>query len=287
MPFQYQISSIIVSYNCLESLKACVRSLENQTGVESEIIVIDNGSNDGTVDFLKEREFKAILSQKNLGYGAAVNRAAKKAEGKYLFILNPDTELAPVSLETLHKYAESNPDVGLVSPSLRYPDGRIQLSARRFPRRRDFLLGRGSPLFLLGLTGEKEAGYIALDGDEPVNVPAVSATALLVRSELFRRIGGCDERFFLYLEDLDLCRNVRNMEFEIVLLPSVTVFHSWRESSRKRPYFSSFHHHLSVFKYYRKHYPNQWLYNLLLLFALVVGLVISSVTITIRGRKRT
>ena len=286
MPFRYQISSIIVSYNCLESLKACVRSLENQTGVGSEIIVIDNGSNDGTVDFLKERRFKAILSQKNLGYGAAVNRAAKKAEGKYLFILNPDTELAPASLETLHKYAESNPDVGLVSPSLRYPDGRIQLSARKFPRRRDFLLGRGSPLFLLGLTGEKEAGYIALDGDEPMNVPAVSATALLVRSELFRRIGGCDKRFFLYLEDLDLCRNVRNMEFEVVLLPSVTVFHSWRESSRKRPYFSSFHHHLSAFKYYRKHYPNQWLYNLLLLFALVAGLVISFVTITARGGKR-
>jgi GT2 family glycosyltransferase len=276
-----------VSYNCLESLKACVRSLEDQTGVESEIIVIDNGSNDGTVDFLKERKFRSILSQKNLGYGAAVNRAAKEAEGKYLFILNPDTELAPASLETLHKYAESNPDVGLVSPSLRYPDGRVQLSARKFPRRRDFLLGRGSPFFKYGLTGEKEAGYITVNGDKPVNVPAVSATALLVRSELFRRIGGCDERFFLYLEDLDLCRNVRNMKFEIVLLPSVTVFHSWRESSRKRPYFSSFHHHLSVFKYYRKHYPNQWLYNLLLLFALAVGLVISIVTITVRGRKRT
>ena len=286
MPFRYQISNIIVSYNCLESLKACVGSLENQTGVETEIIVIDNGSNDGTIDFLKESKFKAILSQKNLGYGAAVNRAAKKAEGKYLFILNPDTELAPASLEKLHKYAESNPDAGLVSASLRYPDGRIQLSAREFPRRRDFLLGRGSPLFKLGLTGEKEAGYITVNGDEPVNVPAVSATALLVRSDLFRRIGGCDERFFLYLEDLDLCRSVRNVELEVVLLPSVTVIHSWRESSRKRPYFSSFHHHFSVFKYYVKHYPNQWMYNFLLLFALVAGLAISFVTITFRGRKR-
>ncbi len=276
------ISNIIVSYNCLESLKACVKSLENQEGVQSEIIVIDNDSNDGSVDFLKEQEFKTILSEKNLGYGAAVNRAAREAEGEYLFILNPDTELPPASLETIYKYAQDNPDVGLVSPVLRYPDGRFQLSARKFPKRRDFLLGRGSPLFLLGLTGEKEAGYIAPDGDEAMDVPAVSATALFVKSELFQKIGRCDERFFLYLEDLDLCRSVRNMGFKIVLLPSVTVFHSWRKSSRKRPYFSSFHHHLSVFKYFRKHYPRQWLYNLMLLSALATGLVISFVLITVR-----
>lgn len=285
MPFRYLISNIIVSYNCLESLKTCVRSLEDQKGVESEIIVIDNDSNDGTVAFLKKQKFKTILSEKNLGYGAAVNQAAKKADGEYLFILNPDTELHSTSLEIIYKYTRDNPDVGLVSPVLRYPDGRFQLSARRFPKRRDFLLGRGSPLFLLGLTGEKEAGYISPDGDEAMDVPAVSATALFVRSELYQKIGGCDERFFLYLEDLDLCRRVRNIGLRVALLPSVTVFHSWRKSSRKRPYFSSFHHHLSVFKYYRKHYPRQWLYNLMLLSALATGLVISFVLITVRRGK--
>jgi N-acetylglucosaminyl-diphospho-decaprenol L-rhamnosyltransferase len=286
MSFRCRISNIIVSYNCLESLKACVESLENQTGEESEIIVIDNHSNDGTVDFLKEQKFKTILSQKNLGYGTAVNRAAGQAEGKYLFILNPDTQLPPTSLDIIYRYAEDNPGVGLISPALRYPDGRLQLSARRFPERRDFLMGRGSPLFLLGLTGEREAGYIAPHGDEPMDVPAVSATALFVRSELFHRIGGCDERFFLYLEDLDLCRRIRDIGLKVILLPSVTIFHSWRKSSRKRPYFSSFHHHLSVFKYFQKHDPDQWLYNLMLLFALAAGFVVSFVIIAIRGGKR-
>jgi N-acetylglucosaminyl-diphospho-decaprenol L-rhamnosyltransferase len=286
MSFRYPISSIIVSYNCLAPLKACVKSLADQKGKESEIIVIDNHSNDGTVAFLKAQEFKTILSQKNLGYGAAVNRAAREAEGKYIFILNPDTELPPTSLETIYKYAEDNPDVGLISPTLCYPDGRLQLSARKFPRRRDFLMGRGSPLFLLGLTGEREAGYIVPDGDQPIDVPAVSATALFVGSELFHRIGGCDERFFLYLEDIDLCRRVRNIGFRVVLLPSVTVFHSWRKSSRKRPYFSSFHHHLSVFRYFQKHHPDQWLYNLMLLFALAAGLVVSFVHIAVRRGKR-
>ncbi len=285
MSFRYLISNIIVSYNCLESLKACLKSLEDQKGVESEIIVIDNNSNDGTVAFMKEQKYKAILSEKNLGFGAAVNRAAKQAEGEYLFILNPDTELPPNSLERIYKYAVDNPDVGLVSPALRHPDGRLQLSARRFPRRRDLLLGRGSPLFLLGLTGERQAGYISPDGDEAIDVPAVSATALFVRSELFHKVGGCDERFFLYMEDLDLCRRIRNMGFIVAFLPSVTVFHSWRRSTRKRPYFSSFHHHFSALRYFKKHYPDQWLYNLMLLSALVAGLVISYVIITVRGRK--
>jgi GT2 family glycosyltransferase len=162
----------------------------------------------------------------------------------------------------------------------------VQLSARRFPRRRDFLLGRGSPFFKLGLTGERRAGYVTVDGDEAVNVPAVSATALLIKTALFRRIGGCDERFFLYLEDLDLCRSVRDMGLNIALLPSVKVTHSWRESSRKRPYFSSFHHHLSVFKYFRKHYPHQWLRNLVLLSALVAGFAVSLIIIAFRGGKQ-
>lgn len=286
MSFRYQISNIIVSYNCLESLKTCISSLEDQKGVESEIVVIDNDSGDGTVDFLKERKFKTILSKKNVGYGAAANRAAKMAEGKYLFILNPDTELPSASLEAVYDYSERNPDVGLVSPVLRYPDNRLQLSARRFPKRMDFLLGRGSPLFLFGLTDEKRAGYIAPDDDQPMDVPAVSGTALFVKSELFKKIGGYDERFFLYLEDLDLCRRVRDLGFKVALLPSVTVYHSWRKSSHRRPYFSSFHHHLSVIKYFRKYYPNQWLYNLFLVSALAAGFVISIVMIAIRGRNR-
>ncbi len=286
IPYEFSVSNIIVSYNSLRHLEKCVDSLKSARGIKSEIIVFDNASDDGTSEFLKNQSFDSILSQRNLGYGRAANRAAARARGKYLFILNPDTLIPPDALERLLAYADDNPDVGLISPALCYPDGRPQLSARRMPMRRDFLLGRGSPLFKLGITGEKKAGYILSDSDSPVEVPAVSATAVLIKSALFRELGGFDERFFMYLEDLDLCRRITDRGLKIFLLPSVTVYHSWRQSSSRRPYLSAFHHHSSVWKYFRKHYDHQRILNLLLLVALWAGFVVSSlITVFKKGRK--
>ena len=133
MPQDYDISVIIVSYNCLDSLKACIESLEGQQRVRLEMVVIDNDSSDGTAPFLEKRSLKHILSQKNLGFGAAVNRAAERAEGKFLFILNPDTIVPPLTLFKLLEYAGQDPQAGIVAPLLLRPDGRQQLSARRMP----------------------------------------------------------------------------------------------------------------------------------------------------------
>lgn len=271
----YDISAIIVSYNCLDSLKACIESVRRQERVRSEIVVFDNASSDGSASYLESQNFKHILSTKNLGFGAAVNRAAASAEGEYLFILNPDAIVPPLTLSGLLEYAENEPAVGIVAPSLRYPDGRQQISARKKPRRRDMLAGRGSPLRILGLADEEKAGYIVHRGDDPLDVPAVSATAVLIEAAFFRRLGGFDERFFLYMEDLDLCLRISNENKRIVLLPGVSVIHVWRQSSRKRPYFSSYHHHLSIYRYFAKHYPAQLPLNLLLLIALVAGLCIT------------
>ena len=284
MPQDYDISVIIVSYNCLDSLKACIESLEGQQRVRLEMVVIDNDSSDGTAPFLEKRSLKHILSQKNLGFGAAVNRAAERAEGKFLFILNPDTIVPPLTLFKLLEYAGQDPQAGIVAPLLLRPDGRQQLSARRMPRRRDIMLGRGSPLHLFGLVAEDAAGYIINSGDDPMEVPAVSAGAILIEAALFRKLGGFDERFFLYMEDLDLCKRISRVNKKTVILPSVSVIHVWRQSSRQRPYFSSYHHHLSVYKYFVKHYPTQLPHNLLLLIALIAGLSITFVLNLLRPR---
>jgi GT2 family glycosyltransferase len=107
-------------------------------------------------------------------------------------------------------------------------------------------------------------------------VPAVSATAVLVNRDLFQDVGGFDERFFLYLEDLDLCLRIRERGLKIILLPSVPVIHRWRQSSRKRRYFALYQHHRSVWAYFAKHRPAERLRNLALLFALTAGFMISS-----------
>ena len=276
MPDRYVISTIVISYNCLGPLKDALNALKAQTGIDHEVIVVDNSSSDGTIEYLKNQSIKAIYSDINLGYGQAANLGAAEASGKYLFILNPDTVFGPITLAELYRFAESGEDIGLVSPLLLHTDGSLQVTSRKLPERLDFFLGRGSPLFKLGLTDESAAGYIMPHGDKPLEIPTVSATALLINRGLFNKIGGFDRRYFLYLEDIDLCRRVAEAGLKVILLPTVTITHSWRGSSRKRPFFAIYHHHRSVWKYFRKYYPGEWIYNSLLLIALCCGFIISS-----------
>lgn len=281
MDYRDGISCLIVGYRSLDYLKSCIESLRRQEGVLIEIIVVDNNSADGTVEYLSEIDVKCVSLEKNRGFGAAVNIGAREALYKYLLILNPDTELPRDSLKKLWQYAESGIEFGLLAPALEFPDGKIQISARAFPRRRDFLLSRGSPLFRLGITGEKKAGYIIPNDDKPMEIPAVSATALLVSTALFKEIGGFDERFFMYLEDIDLCRKVRDKGLAVILLPDVRIRHSWRKSSSQRPFFTSYHHHLSVLKYFCKYEKNKVLLNLGLAVALLFGFIYNAMVIAI------
>jgi GT2 family glycosyltransferase len=269
----FDISIIMVSYDCLNPLKDCLKSITTQTGVSLEIIVIDNDSKDGTSEFLKSQSIYSLFPMRNLGFGAAVNLASNQAIGKYLFILNPDTILTNGCLASFLEFAKAHPDFGLASAHLIYESGQTQISARNFPTRRDLLFGRGSPLYRLGLAREKDAGYLSSLGETPLQVPAISATALFVRADLFRELGGFDERFFMYMEDLDLCKRVSDRSFPIWILPEVRVIHAWRKSSATRPYFSAWHHHLSVYKYFQKHYSSP--YNIGLAVALVAGLALT------------
>lgn len=273
-----------MAYNCLEPLKECLASLERQRGCSFETIVVDNASTDGAIEFLSTRDIEKIFPGKNIGFGAAVNLGAQRARGKYLFILNPDTVLPLDALNSLFNFAERHPHCGLISPALTFPDGAIQLSARKLPRRRDLFWGRSSPLFKLGLTDEKQAGYIAPENCQPLKVPAVSATALLVPSDIFMAVGCFDERYFMYMEDIDLCHAVTARGHEIWLLPTVKVAHGWRKSSANRPYFTMCHHHLSVLKYFLKYEPGHLIANVLLLAALIAGFTLNSLLILFRKR---
>jgi glycosyltransferase involved in cell wall biosynthesis len=175
------ISIIIVSFNCLGPLKDCLNSIKAQGNVNFETIIVDNDSQDGTPDFLKDqKDVRAVFPGKNIGFGAAVNLAAKQARGQYLFILNPDTLLPSNCLASLLEFANSHPDSGLIAPILSHTDGSYQISARKFPRRCDLIFGRGSPLFKLGLVREKDAGYYSSIGEGPLQVPAVSLCILRI-----------------------------------------------------------------------------------------------------------
>lgn len=277
------ISCIIVGYRSLDYLKECIESIRLQKGVAFEIVVVDNDSRDGTDYYLNKLDTKNILLDENRGFGAAVNLGAQKAEYKYLFILNPDTTVPPDSLRKLFQFAELRGDFGLIAPALEYPDGRPQISARKLPRRRDFLLSRGSPLYRLGITGEKEAGYIMPDAGDSIEIPAVSATAIMIKKELFNEMGGFDERFFMYMEDIDLCRRIRERGLTVIFVPEVKIKHSWRKSSSKKPFSSAYHHHLSVLKYFNKYDKKRIMMNSAMAFVVAAGFIFSVAAIL--GRK--
>jgi GT2 family glycosyltransferase len=282
MDYRDGISCVIVAYKSLDCLKLCIESLRRQKGTDLEIIVVDNASGDGTVEYLRNSDIKCVPLEKNRGFGAGVNIGAGESVYKYLLILNPDTVVPDDSLRKLLRFAESEANFGLLAPSLEYPDGKIQISARDFPRRRDFLISRGSPLFRLGITGEKEAGYIVPEDDGPMEIPAVSATALMIRADLFSQTGGFDERFFMYLEDIDLCRRIKEKGLSIILIPEIKIRHSWKKSSSKRPFFASWHHHLSVFKYFCKYEKRKVFLNLSLAVTLVFGFILNVLIIMIK-----
>jgi GT2 family glycosyltransferase len=241
-----------------------------------DIIVVDNNSSDNTADVLKTLDVNSILSEQNLGFGRAVNLGFNNSIGPYILILNPDTILHdPESLVKIYEFIRDNQQCGIAAPALVYTDGETQISARTIPRRRDFLFGRGSPLFKLRITRESDAGYIIPKDNNPVEVPAVSATAIMLRSSIFKEIGGFDERFFMYLEDIDLCKRISEKNLKVYLLPEVKITHHWRKSSSQFPVKTMVYHHVSVFKYFVKHEKQQVIKNAFLLLALIGGFVIS------------
>jgi N-acetylglucosaminyl-diphospho-decaprenol L-rhamnosyltransferase len=283
LPSQIDISVIIVSYNCLEPLRDCLNSLSVTEKISSEITVVDNDSRDGTPEYLRSLRIKAIFPGKNLGYGAAVNLGAAEVHGKYILVTNPDTIYTPDILKSLYDFAESHPKAGLVAPLLLHPDGTVQISARAFPRRRDLALGRGSLVHKLGLSDIKKAGYFENIGTEPQIVPTVPATAVLLSSVLFKKLNGFDKRYFMYMEDIDLCRRVTDLGYEIWILPPVKIKHSWRQSTSKRPYFASFYHHVSVYKYFIKFHPREYLKNSILFLMLIAGFILNSIVMALKG----
>jgi GT2 family glycosyltransferase len=276
-----EISILIVTFNNEATIIDCLKSLLEQSHKSVEILIWDNCSTDITCQQIRQfPRMRLISSQKNIGLAAAINRLAEKAVGKYLFILNPDCLCPPYTLQTLVAFSQSHP--GAISPALVFPDGEIQYSARQFPDYKNIIFSRRSPIGLLGLFDSQKAGFIF--PDKPSAVPAVSATALFIPKVIFEEIGCFDERFFLYCEDIDLCRKLHNRGISIWYLPDLRVVHLLRVSSQKAPIKSLYYHHRALFKYFTKHNPRGYIKNLIL-FVMLTGGFLFSTGISVFGKR--
>ncbi len=190
-----------------------------------EIIAIDNHSNDESIGFMRAQlsslhEVRIVEERQNLGYGRGNNAAAKLARGEYLLILNPDNVLPPDACEKMLAALTSDPKIGVVGPGLIYPDGSIRPSARRFPKPMDLLQKR---LFPSAWHAAYDAERQRLLSASAVDVDWLVGACLLLRTDLYKELGGFDERFFLFFEDIDLCRRIHNMGKSVMYMPDVQV----------------------------------------------------------------
>lgn len=214
------ISVIIISYNSENFIEKCLSSLLKNLPLKSEVIVLDNASSDSTVEKLTKfiPQIKLIKSSKNLGFATGCNKATQEAKGEYLFFLNPDTEINTPVLEELVEFYGSHPNAGIVAPKLIMPDGKTQPSAKKLPT-----IWGAFKEYILGIKNSYSQ-YVP-EGDNPQAVEMVYGAAILIKKDLFERLKGFDEKFFLYYEDADLCKRVAEIGKKVYYCPQVSVTH--------------------------------------------------------------
>jgi N-acetylglucosaminyl-diphospho-decaprenol L-rhamnosyltransferase len=234
-----QLSIVIVSYNTSEWLDRCLESVTRETPDTSyEIIVVDNASQDGSPELLRERwpDVRLLAMDDNLGFARGVNLGATHASGQYLLLLNPDTIVHDHALERLVAFAEAHPHHGLYGGRNLTVDGDLEpASCWGAPSLWSLLC------FGLGLsTAFKHVPLFnpeAMPGwqrDSVRTVGIISGSLLLVRRDLWERLGGFDERFFMYGEDADLCMRAAALGFSPVITPEATITHAIGQSSKLR-----------------------------------------------------
>jgi len=247
------ISIIIVNFNTRVLLKKLLISIkEKMKSVEYEIIVVDNNSEDGSVEFLKNYFPKPVLieNKTNVGFSKANNQGSKLAKGQYLLFLNSDTLVCDGAVEKMLEYLQREQSTAIVGPKLLNQDDTLQRSCGIFPNLRTEFSDR-TFLNRLFPTNKVFGSYKlgAWDYGTEKKVDWVSAGCMLMRKDIFEQIGGFDENIYMFYEDVDLCFRVKKAGYKITFLPNAQIYHlhggsqlirskyftGWKKSIQKCP----------------------------------------------------
>ncbi len=247
------VAVVVVSWNSYDDLVACLRSL-TAVGLRLEVVVVDNASGDGSAGAARSTypEATVIEASENLGFGPASNRGWHATRAPYVLFLNPDAVVTPGALEALCAILDTRPDVGIVAPATRNADGTPQVSfgpdLTPMGEWRQRRLVRGvrarDPRALARLEEATSREF------EPA---WVSGSCLLARRALLETLGGFDEAFFLYEEDVDLCLRARQAGFRVVFTPAARVIHRLGRSMEQAATRTRIEYDRSHLHFYRKH----------------------------------
>jgi GT2 family glycosyltransferase len=246
---------LIVNYKAYDELQVCLASLMPRLRPGDEVMVVDYQSDPRALVGVSGRypSVGTIPCRDNQGFAAGVNMAAARTRAPYLLLLNPDTVVHGPIVQVLGDWLTSHPDVGVVAPRVLNPDGSVQATARRFPNATTALAGRSTWLTRrFPNNWLSRWNLVARDADAPADVDWVSGACLMTRRDLFERLGGLDERFFLYWEDADYCRRAAAAGARRTYLPSVSVTHTGGCSSDRSPAQSIRSFHRSAYWLYTK-----------------------------------
>lgn len=262
------LSVIIVTHNSQPFIKRCIDLfIHRGLSLASEIIVVDNFSQDATVDLIKKDfpNVKLIQNTSNLGFAKAANQGIRQARGRYIFLLNPDTELFEGSLEKMIEYMDGNSRCGILGPKLLDPDGKTQLSCRSFPSHSTALFNRYSLLTRIFPRSKYADRYLKTTWQHNIicDVDWVSGAAMVIKKECLEDIGDFDEGFFMYCEDVDICKRARDKNWRVIYYPPVRIIHFMGGSIKYVPRSAVIWHHRSMWYYYKKYFKVNTLWNML------------------------
>lgn len=252
------ISIGIINWNTRDLLERCLSSVFKDCSLCSmEVIVVDNGSSDDSGKMVKSKFSQAILveNEGNVGYCKASNQAIRASRGKFILLLNSDTEIMPGALDSLYRFARQRPDAGAIGPMLLNTDGTLQYSCRSFPS-----FGIAAMHAFLGLffpTNPYTRAYKLTEWghNSEREVDWISGACMFLRRQALEQIGFFDEDYFMYVEDVDLCYRLWQVGWKVYYLPSAKIIHHIAQSSQQSPKMV-IEHHKSIYRFYAKQNPN-------------------------------
>ena len=288
------LSIVIVNWNVRDLLRRCLLSIDQEAcGTSSptcEVIVVDCASSDGSAEMVR-REFpgvQLVAHAENLGYARGNNIGLAHASGRYLLILNPDTELKGGALGRMLDYLETHGPVGAVGPRLCYPDGSLQSSRRRFPTLATAFCE--STLLQQWFPNNRVARRYQLadqPADRPQAVDWLVGAALMIRRAAWQQVGPLDEGFFMYFEELDWCRRCRAAGWQIHYLPDACIVHHEAKSSEQVPAARTIRFQCSKIRYTTRYHGGVWGQALRLFLLATFGLQLAEETLKwLIGHKR-
>ncbi len=255
------LSIIIVNYNTRELLHTALETIrKNPPATAYEIFVVDNASTDGSKEYLKETAngINIILNEQNIGYSAANNIAIRKSKGRYILLLNPDTEVLEGTLTKCITFMDTQPEIGILGCKVMLPDGQLDLACRRgFPNIKNAFF-KFTGLANMFPKSKYFAGYnlTYLDENESYPVDSVVGAFMMLRQETIAEIGLLDETFFMYGEDIDWCYRAKESRWTVYYYAEAEIIHHKRASSKSsRKALIAFYQSMTLF--YKKHYAKK------------------------------